>query len=289
MKSVLHRLKKERRAAMPTATAARPVRVHLAMEDGPLPRSIKQVLPVVSESHTYVESADEADLVIFTDLRAIERGYSKEKSYVYLATSGKQAETRVPANCAVISIGNLLGGLVNVLGDTRKKLVPIASAPADEPMQIRPGALRILVIDDMPENIRSAKKGLTGHRLTTATGYEEAMEILSREKFDVVLTDLHLPMSSKTMGSKFVLGQLVPYGILLMIEAARQGAKHVVVVTDLSHHDDPFSAAFDHYSRFQVKIEGAKVDMVHSPMKDGAKDWGVVLAGLVGIGFFQGR
>ena len=106
------------------------------------------------------------------------------------------------------------------------------------------------------------------------------MNIIGSEKFDVVLTDLHLPMSSKTMGDKFRFGELVPYGILLMVEAARQGAKYVAVVTDLSHHDDPFSAAFDHYSQFTIKIEGAKVVMMHATMENGAKDWASALAQL---------
>ncbi len=270
---------------MNTATVSRPVRIHLAMEDGPLPRSIRQVLPIIggTSSHIYVESADQADLIIFTDVRAIEHGYSKEKSYAHLALS-RTDNPNLPDNCGVIDATKALPGLVAAIDDARKRLAPIADAPpasTDEVVQIRADALRILVIDDTKQNIDSAKKDLSGHRLMTATGYEEAMEILGSEKFDVVLTDLHLPMSSKTMGSKFKLGELVPYGILLMIEAARQGAKLVAVVTDLSHHDDPFSAAFDHFSAFSVKIDKAKVHMVHATMTDGAKDWLDVLLDLM--------
>ena len=108
------------------------------------------------------------------------------------------------------------------------------------------------------------------------------MQILGSEKFDIVLTDLQMPMSSRTLGpSAFKLGQLVPYGILLMVEAAHQGAKHVAVVTDLNHHADWVSAAFDHFS-YPVQIEGAKVLMMHAPMdSDGSKDWAAALARLM--------
>lgn len=271
---------------MSTVTVQRPVRIHLAMEDGPIPRSIRQVLPIVGNesSHKYVGSLSEADLVIFSNVRAIERDYDKGKSYACLETPDGGKWGKMPDNCMKINVLNILQGLVEVIGKTREKLAPITGAtsvPSEETIQLRTDALRILVIDDTPENIASAKKGLAGHRLATVTGYEDAMKILGSEKFDVVLTDLHLPMSSKTMGDKFKLGELVPYGILLMVEAAHRGAKYVAVVTDLSHHDDPFSAAFDHFSHFSVKIDNAKVVMMHSPMDNHAKDWAKALMQLM--------
>jgi CheY-like chemotaxis protein len=271
---------------MSTAAASRVARIHLAMKDGPLPRSIKQVLPIVGNetSHVYVESQGEADLIVFTDVRDVERSYSKKKSYAYLELPEGMKGLQLPENCVTVNPLNLLMGLIEVIDNARKKIGPVtepASLQGEEIVPLRADALVILVIDDTPENITSAKNGLVGHHLTTVTGYEEAMNVLSKEKFDVVLTDLHLPMSSKTMGRKFKLGELVPYGILLMVEAAHRGAQHVAVVTDLSHHDDPFSAAFDHFSGFSVKIDNAKVVMMHSPMDDGAKDWAKALAQLM--------
>ena len=262
-------------------TASRPVRVHLAMKDGCLAKAIKQVLPTLGNEsfYTYAESQLDADLVIFTDVYEIEQGYSKERSYAYLKVGSRTVGPRLPDNCEIIDSTSILADLVRVITSIGKKLTPIVETPTpvEDTTPLRPDALRILVIDDTPENIASAKKGLAGHRLTTVGGYELAMEFLSAMSFDVVLTDLHLPMSSKTMGDKFVLGQLVPYGLLLMVEAARQGAKHVAVVTDLSHHDDPFSAAFDHFAGRPVTINQANVVMMHSPMKDGAKDWETAL------------
>ncbi len=265
-------------------TVRRLVHICVAMGDGPIPRSIKQVLSTLLEDGkiAFVTGTAEADLVIFTDVRDIERGYDKEKSYVFMRVVTNASG--LPEGCIVIPCTEIVVGLIKVIEDVSKKLTWSAKKPVVSEdtvaTPLRSDALRILVIDDTSVNIVSARSGLVGHRLTTVMGYEEAMNFLGKEKFDVVLTDLHLPMSSKTMGDKFKLGELVPYGILLMIEAARQGAKYVAVVTDLSHHDDPFSAAFDHYSQFPVKIENAKVMMLHARLVDGAKDWASALAQL---------
>lgn len=266
----------------------RVVRICIKMNDGPIARSIRQVLlTICGGAIECVDSVGEADLVIFTNVRDIERTYNREKQYAFFNTSPRGDEQSLPEGCAVLSFEKLVAELVGLIGGIREKLLsaPKPAAVHAEALvlaPVRPDALRILVIDDTPKHIASAKLGLAGHHLTTVMGYEDAMEILAREKFDAVLTDLHLPMSSKTLGDRFKLGELVNYGMLLMVEAARQGAKFVAIVTDLNHHDDPFSAAFDHFSQFPVQIENAKVLMMHAPMNgDGAKDWAKALERLM--------
>lgn len=261
-----------------TTTTTRPVRIFLAMEDGPLPRSIKAVIQCTGENEkllNYVDSTNEADLVIFTEIREIEADYDKAKTYACVRMPHRNFV--IPEGCVELSITEFLPELCKTIQSVREDLKPIVDVEIEEipEVELLPDALSILVIDDTPKHITSAREGLAGHRLTTVTGYQEAMDILEKHKFDVVLTDLHLPMSSRTLGPEaFRLGELVPYGILLMIEAARQEAKFVAVVTDLNHHADPFSAAFDHYSRFSVQIEGAKVSMLHARLnQDGEKDW----------------
>lgn len=272
-----------------SAESDRPVRINLSLEADVVGKAIKQTLRVLSSGDVveFVTSSEEADLIVFDDVRNIEKGFSREKSYAYLA--GMRSGERYPAfptNVSVVPVTQAVATLIKLVSDLSKKLQPIAvheDVQREEAVPLREDAKRILVIDDTPKHIASAKKTLAGHRVITATNYEDAMDILEREKFDVVLTDLHLPMSSRTLSPHaFKLGELVPYGILLMIEAARQGAKHVAVVTDLSHHDDPFSAAFDHYSRFPVQIEGAKVLMLHARVNDEGKDWGAALNRLLG-------
>lgn len=257
-------------------------------------RAVKQVLLTVGNKslYTFVEDVSQADLVIFTEVRDVERGYDRNKIYAYLQ-AGSRVTTKLPENCLIINTlaGNAVEVIIEAIEKARKLLKPTTEKSVirkEKSVPLLPDALRILIIDDEPMNIASAKKTLAGHRLSTVTGYEDAMNILEKEKFNVVLTDLHLPMSSKMLSDKaFKLGELIPYGILLMVEAARRGAKHVAVVTDLNHHDDPFSAAFDHYSNFPVKIEGAKVVMMHAPMIEikknkWVKDWAMVLDFLVG-------
>jgi len=55
----------------------------------------------------------------------------------------------------------------------------------------------------------------------------------------------------------------------------------VAIVTDLGHHDDHFSAAFDHFSRFTLNIENAKVKMLHVSGGDTGKDWSRALKTLL--------
>ena len=252
------------------------IRIHVAFPESPLGKAIKQIL---GEPIEFVNTQEEVSLILFTEIRQVEKGFDKKKSYIFLKTQ-PVSHPEMPENVRIIADISL-PVICQAISEVREVLTPSATsqetAMDDQPIKLLPDALRILVIDDTAKHIASAKKGLAGHRLTTTTGYQEAMELLSNEKFDVVLTDLHLPMSSKTMGDKFKLGELVPYGILLMIEAARQGTKKVAVVTDLSHHDDPFSAAFDHYSQFPISIEGAKVRMLHTRVSDEGKDWAEAL------------
>lgn len=255
----------------------KPIRVHVTFADTTLGKTLLQVIgaPV-----TFVDTPEEADITLFTDPRDVEQSFKPDKLYAYFHI-GTGATPAMPANVRCFREIILLE-VCGLLSEVSHNLTPAQPEPKNLVVDVPllPDALRILVIDDTPQHIDSAKRGLAGHHLTTATGYQEAMQLLSSERFDVVLTDLHLPMSSKTMGDKFKLGEMVPYGMLLMVEAVRQGARRVGIVTDLSHHDDPFSAAFDHFSQFLIPMGTAEVRMMHAKMVDGAKDWAEALSRL---------
>lgn len=253
-------------------------RIFLAMEDGCLPKSIKQVLAVGMDgrTHEFVESHKDADLVIMTDVRAVAKDYSPEKLYAYIAIT--KYEANLLENCCVIDSSNMLEGLVIAINKARQRIIASVEKRSESANQTDPepgNDLWVLVVDDSKANINSAIDDLSKKcHLITATGYDEAMDVMSKQLFDIVLTDLHLPMSPKGMGNKFRLGELVPYGLLLLLEAGRQGARYVAVVTDLSHHDDPFSSAFDHFTQYAFTVEGAISLMIHAKLKpDGAKDW----------------
>ena len=262
--------------------STRPVKINLRLESEAVSKAIEKVLETLCNGVVQlVPSTTEADLTIFDNARKVERDFSTEKNYIYLY--GMMRDEKLPTfpeNVSVIPATQVVVKLLGIVVDLHKKLqsasqeVFMETEAETKAPEIRPDAKRILVIDDTQKHIASAKKCLAGHHLVTATSYEEAMNILAGEKFEVVLTDLYLPMSSWGLSPEaFELGKQVPYGMLLMIEAARQGAKYVAVVTDLNHHSDPFSAAFDHYSKFLIQIEGAKVLMLQARVVDEEKDW----------------
>jgi CheY-like chemotaxis protein len=144
--------------------------------------------------------------------------------------------------------------------------------------------------------------------------YEEAL-FEAKEKstipfpFTVVLTDMMMPMSRETLApGVYKPDELVPYGFIIALMAARAGAKFVAVVTDTNHHESAISAATDYlapsYYRWwhnlhaeeagdapkTFNINDARVVYVHAPFIDEkranwsdevyAKDWARVLADL---------
>lgn len=237
-------------------------------------QAMKRVMSFMFES-VVVERA-EANFVVAESIKDIEAGFSKNKRYIIITVEHLRGS--VPDNVKVfvapfelVDVKRFISEAVETNIDDEpdwtKEVPPSTPLCSD--------AKHILVIDDSPRNLISAKQLLAGHKLVVAEGYEQAMEILSRKQFDVVLTDLYLPMSSNMLSSEaFKLGELVPYGFLLMCEAARKGAGHVAIVTDGNHHADCFSAAFDHFSKFCLTIERAKVMMLFAKLNnDGSKDW----------------
>lgn len=244
---------------------------------GPVFEAMKKVSGLVDTE--IVNTTAEADLVVAGSLRDFESSFSKNKFY-FIITLDNQPLGNMPENVTVFKAPFHLTEYYELISRISERLAGGEEKAEERTEEIipevplLPDAKRILVIDDMLQNIVSAKKLLAGHSLTVVDGYENAMEILGKEKFDVVLSDLYLPMSSKTLGSDaFRIGEEVPSGFLLVLEAARTGASYVAVVTDLNHHADHFSAAFDHFSRFAFKVENAKVKMLHARMDGGCKDW----------------
>src|SRR4051794_41883218 len=57
------------------------------------------------------------------------------------------------------------------------------------------GAGHILVVDDIPENVRLVQAVIVprGYRVVSATSAEEALELVEREKPDLILLDVVMP------------------------------------------------------------------------------------------------
>lgn len=105
-------------------------------------------------------------------------------------------------------------------------------------------------------------------------------QVTTTPDFEVVLTDMNMPMSHQTLAPGVFKREEVPYGFVLALRAAQIGVKYIAMVTDTNHHKGAMSAALDHlgsayYSSKEKPIEmnGAKVLFLHAPfLTDTIKD-----------------
>ncbi|MFA4937008.1 MAG: response regulator [Patescibacteria group bacterium] len=108
--------------------------------------------------------------------------------------------------------------------------------------------MKILVFDDSEQHRRSAQAQLSSeHDVTIVSTYDEAESQLCNNQFDVFLTDLLVPASSRSQGSvgqKYV-AQEMPLGTSLALLALQRGVQKIAIITDANHHDHPASASFD--------------------------------------------
>ena len=120
--------------------------------------------------------------------------------------------------------------------------------------------MRILVFDDSPQNQQSARAQFKDHDLTVIGTFNEASDLLTPlvygdqpnpkfRKFDVVLTDMMVPASDRSLGgsARNYAGQEMPLGSIIALQALYAGVKKVALVTDTNHHDHPASAALDSF------------------------------------------
>jgi CheY-like chemotaxis protein len=259
------------------------MKVFMMGKEGPLVAALRT--PIRISDGVVVKNMKEADVILAFSHREIENLWNRhpnKKFVVMIDIGGEKSKHQLPANVEeifVVSAGLELVGLLGKLANSKKISTP--SAPNRPPAP--KGAPRVLVFDDTRKNIESAEQTVPfEYDLVTAMGYDEAMELLSKFSFDVVLTDLLTPMSSEgIIPDSFLLGKLVPYGLLILIEALAKGTKEVAIVTDIEGHcRDPFSAAIRHFIGEAVESGKTRLRFIQAPLRaDGSKDWGKVLAG----------
>lgn len=115
-------------------------------------------------------------------------------------------------------------------------------------------SIKILVIDDNKENLSAAKEQLRGYNVRYCFENFEVEQIFEKtdgqyprrfpfiEEFDVVLTDLFLPVSlSGTDSEKQSLHNNTekPYGLVFAMGALIHGVKKVGIITNANRHADP--------------------------------------------------
>jgi CheY-like chemotaxis protein len=242
------------------------------MFGGPVALALKATLGLLPVE--FVEMPTEANMLIAERARDMAEHYSSEKYFVIFAQNnvGDQKAKNVFEYNPLETVK-----LLELVARLSQLNLPKPEIEEIEFRYERPGRKRVLVVDDTLCHQWSAALLLADYDLTIARGFDEALALLENNTYEIVLTDMQMPMSTKGALSSFVLGGLVTYGLLIANEAARLGTKCVAVVTDLNHHTDPFSAAFDIIGKYCYDINGAKVRYLHSPMitMDGkiVKDW----------------
>jgi CheY-like chemotaxis protein len=242
----------------------------------PIDKAIQAVIGLFCNTAEYTEDPWDADLIIADKLMDLVTFYTKDGCYMVIDHQN-YSKKKQPENVHMISCTG--PDFLKFLMETMTKEFA-ERKPAPEKIEIKfrienPGATKILVIDDTPQHQKSAEILLAEYDLTIARGYDEAMDYLKNNPYDVVLTDMEMPASKHVMDQ--ILGELIPYGLLLYSEAARCGAKHVAVVTNLNHHTDPIANAFDTFCHNSIRVENAVVKFMHAPMTsingEYAKDW----------------
>lgn len=137
-------------------------------------------------------------------------------------------------------------------------------------------ARSILVFDDSAIHAEAAVKQLSAdYNLTVVTTYDQAENMIRNATFDVVLLDVLVPASSKTLGGdgmKFA-GQEMPLAPILAFLALSRGVKKIGILTDANHHAHPASAAIDVFHG-PFTVGDVKIVISNDGIGfDGAKNW----------------
>lgn len=242
----------------------------------PVGQTLKKTISLFGEVE-FVDDPYLAHIVIAEDAKKLIPYYCLEREFIIMPMIGRPRGDQEAKNVHEYGVLDALQIMTFPAMRGEKGLSDTLPGPAKVVAKRieNVGAKRVLVVDDTVKHQKSALVLLDDYDLTIATGYDEAMGLLASDKFDVVLTDMEMPMSMRL--STHILGKMIPYGLLIANEAARVGVKQVAVVTDLGHHTDPFSASFDHFSRYVYEINGATVKYMHAPMVsmngESVKDW----------------
>ncbi len=265
----------------------------------PVDAALKKTIDLL-RTVNYVTDPKAAELVIVDDIKKVVQIYDPKIVFVVIYSGQIRPSTEVRENVFQIHVCGFLPEVIRLIekigGESSEESATIEeesvlTAKAVETAVVealveKPGMPWVLVVDDKLENRLSARKQLGDYyNLIIVEGYAEAKKALEERKFDFALIDLHLPVDQTgALSSEALvrnLGEGIPYGMFLIFDACEAGV-HAALVTDLNHHQDPFSAAFDRYSGKIFLVNGKKAMFQHASVIDGAKDWAFALQRLIG-------
>ena len=136
--------------------------------------------------------------------------------------------------------------------------------------------LSVLIVTQ--DNVEGVERIVNNHNIRLVSSYEEALRQLADQKFDAIITDLRIVVSDEaTGGMDFGVGELMPYGIPIAMEAAYKGVRHIGVIVDPHHSKDSLVTVFDYFKRSSSGNIDSKIIMVDSVRKDGKKDWDTMI------------
>ena len=271
-------------------------------------RALKHVLNTLLEEGLYdFDHADTAtaDIVIVENKRELEKVWKDDRRHFIVFATPRdlpRKEDSLPANVHCVSLLEYLPTMLETFFKIKESisLTDVGTLPEQprfetgklyEPRALEGdfrslvtagNGLTILVIDDTPENLEGALSLLgEQHYVMLAQGFAQGRELIEARPWDVVLTDLHMPLGSdaKTALSSdaIKIGETVPCGMFLVFRATQLGAK-VAVVTDANHHQDWTSALFDTL-RQQQEVNGQTVLLINHM----GKKWDEALEALMSI------
>ena len=232
-----------------TLNPRKKMNVHIAITSV-VGKAVQQVLGLMGDQVVFTDFP-QARIVLVEDKEYLMRVHTPDKHFVVV---NAREPKNLPVNAEWHPITNLVVKLFELVAklDTHAEAKETATvnAPVGITRKHGTGTKKILVIDDTEAN-RVRAESLNARELVIASNYDQAMTLINAEHFDVVLTDLYLPMSKHHHAlsiDAIRIGETVPYGLLIALEAALHGAD-AAVVTDANHHQDCFSAAFDDFRK----------------------------------------
>jgi len=132
---------------------------------------------------------------------------------------------------------------------------------------------RVLIIDDKIENRQSALETISSevYEVVTAGGYDEGMNLLEKEHFEWVMTDLYMPGTNEVVASQRQ-GPIANGLVIAIVAMAKAEVKGVCVLTDADAHQDALVATLASY-RFSYE-ETPRVHFVVVRSRGKGKNWG---------------
>ncbi len=271
------------------------VLVYVSVENNSMRKTIERFIQSCwSDQLEIVTSPRKALMVFTTRIRDICAIYNKETFYCMILPGRKKDLPPLPENIRVIeglsgenfitddSVKEELCISAMTYGDNR---VAILCKESDR--GVGGSTKKILIVDDLPSNLIAAKKQFSGssHDVSLALGYTEGLSMLEKGKFDVVLTDLMMPMTGENLHDDQIdLSRLVAYGFPLALLSAKKGVSAIAVVSNTARHKDFWETELSRLCEAgSFTVGKSLIQFYGQESLDSCKDWTLAFQSLIKV------